>query len=143
MDGLEMNLEERLGDKDGRKNSDDETEREVRTMFECYDMRLDDKKEYISPPKLELTSQFRPRLSPLHTMDISSVCYRPVPVMAQAELTSTYSHPRLELQEMGKVNSQSYIGIKLESNCYSYFTKCCDMLRTFYLITVNTNRPKL
>jgi len=34
MDELEMNLEERLGDKDRRKNSDDETEMEVRIMLE-------------------------------------------------------------------------------------------------------------
>jgi len=100
----EMNLEERLGDKKGRKNSDDETEREVRTMFEGYNMGLNDREDDISPPKLKLASQFRPRFSPFHTMDISSVGYQPVPVMAQAELTSTYSHLRLKLPEMGKVN---------------------------------------
>jgi len=34
MDELGMNVDERLGEKDGRKNSDDETEREARTMME-------------------------------------------------------------------------------------------------------------
>jgi len=108
MDESEMNLEERFGDKDGRNNSDDETEREVRTMSEGYDMGLNERDDDISPPKLEFASQFRPRLSPLHTIDIStfsSVRYRPVPVMAQAELTSTDSHPRLKLPETGKVNN--------------------------------------
>jgi len=98
-----MNLGERLGDKDRRKNSDDETKIEARTMMEGYDMGLDEREDNISPPKLELASQFRPHLSPLHTMDISSVRYRPASVMTQAELTSTYGHPRLELPEIGKV----------------------------------------
>jgi len=66
---------------------------------------LDDIEGSISPPTLESAPTFRPRLSPtLHAMDISSVRYRPAPVMTQAELTSTYGHPRLELPEMGKVN---------------------------------------
>jgi len=105
MDESEMNLEERLGDKDRRKNSDDETEREVRTMLEGYDMDLDDREDDISPPKLELASQFRPRFSPPNTMDISRVRYRPAPVLTQAELTSTHGHHRLELPEMGKFNN--------------------------------------
>jgi len=105
MDQSEENLEDRLGDRDGKKDSDGETEREMSAMFEVYNMGLTDRKDDISPPKLELVSQFRPRHSPLpHTMDISSVRYRPVPVMAQAVLTSTYSHPRQELKENGKVN---------------------------------------
>jgi len=99
-------LEDRLGNRDGKKNSDGETEREVSAMFESYNMCLTDREDDISSPKLEFASQFRPRHSPLlsYTMVISSVHFRPVPVMAQAVLTSTYSHPRQELPEVGKVN---------------------------------------
>jgi len=68
-------------------------------------MGLDDKEDDISPPKLELASQFRPHFFLLHTMDVSSVRYWPAPVLTQAELTSNYGHPRLELPEMGKVNN--------------------------------------
>jgi len=37
-------------------------------------------------------------------MDIYSVRFRPVPALAQAEMTSTYGHPRLNWPEMAKVN---------------------------------------
>jgi len=106
MDELGMNMAERLGEKDERKNFDDETEREVRTMLEGFDIGLDNREDSISPPTLEIVPTLRPRPSPpLHTMDISSVRYRPAPCLTQAELTSTYGHPRLELPEMGKVNN--------------------------------------
>jgi len=114
MDKSEENLDDRLGgrlgDRDGKtqRDSEGETEKEVSAMCKGYNVGLTDKEYDISPPKLELASEFRRhRLSPPHpphTMDISSVRYRPVPVMAQAVLTSTYGHPRLELAEMGKVN---------------------------------------
>jgi len=105
MDRMGINVDERLGEKDGRVNSDDEIEREVRTLVEGYDVGLDNREGSISPPKLKLASQFRPRLSPpLHTMDISSVRYRPAPVLTQAELTSTYGHPRLEMPSKGRIN---------------------------------------
>jgi len=74
---------------------------------------LSDRDEERSPPQLEIASGYRPTiLSPTlfhptffpHAMDISSVRFRPVPVMAQAEMTSTYGHPWLNLPEMGKVN---------------------------------------
>jgi len=79
-------------------------------MLESYDMGLTDRKDELSPPKLELASEFRrshhsPTSHLPHTMDISSVRFRPVPVMAQAVMTFTYGHPRLELPEMGKVNN--------------------------------------
>jgi len=109
MDDLRMNVDERLNEKDRGKNSDDETEREMRTMLEGYDVGLDDREGSISPPKLELASLFHPRLSPLHTMDISSVRYRPAPVMTQAVLTSTYGHPRLEMPVEGRLNIYIYI----------------------------------
>jgi len=105
MDKPEEDLEYRLSDKDGKKDSDGEAEREVSHMFEGYNMGLTDKEDDISPPKLEFVSQFRPHHSPPPTIDISSVRYRPVPVMAQAVLTYTYSHPRQELLENGKVNT--------------------------------------
>jgi len=100
MDESEENLDDRLGvrldDRDGNawRDSEGKTEKEMSAMFEGYIVGLMDRENNISPPKLELVSEFRrPRLSPshpLHTMDISSVRYRPVPVMAQAVLTSTY-----------------------------------------------------
>jgi len=106
---LDDRLDDRFGDRDGkaRRDLDEETEKEVSAMLEDYNMGLTDKKDELSPPKLELASQFRPRHSPplSHTMDIPSVRYRPVPVMAQTVLTSTYSHPRQELKEVGKVNN--------------------------------------
>jgi len=113
MDELGIKVDERLGEKDVRKNSDDETEREARTMMEGYDIGLNDREDSISPPTLEIVPTFRPRSSPpLHTMDISSVRYRPAPVMTQAaELTSTYGHPRLELPEMGKVTIDININV--------------------------------
>jgi len=105
MDELEMNVEERIGEKDGSKKSDDEIETEVRTMLRGYDIGLDDREDSISLPTLKIFPTLRPRsFPPFHTMDISSVCYRPAPVLTQAELTSTYGHPRLELPEVGKVN---------------------------------------
>jgi len=111
MDKPGVVLDDRLGDREERKNSDGETEREVSAMLEDYNMGLTDREDDISPPKLELASQFRPRHSPPlpHTMDISSVRFRPVLVMAQAVLTSTYSHPRQELPEVGKVNIDTLI----------------------------------
>jgi len=105
MDRMGTNVYERSGEKDGRLNSDDKVERKVRTMMEGYDVGMDNREGSISPPKLELASQFHPRFSPpLHTMDISSVRYRPAPVLTQAELTSTYSHSRLEMPSEGRIN---------------------------------------
>jgi len=90
-------LEDRLGDRDGKKDSDGETEREVSAMFKGYNMGLTDREDDISPLQLELVPEFRPPPSlPHHTMDISSVRYRPVPLTAQAVLTSTHSYPRQE-----------------------------------------------
>jgi len=108
---LDDRLGVRLDDRDGKaqKYSEGETEKEVSAMFEGYNVGLTDREDDILPPKLELASEFRrPRLSPphpLHTMDISSVRYRPVPVMAQTVLTSTYGHSKLELPGKGKVNT--------------------------------------
>jgi len=98
------NVDKHLGEKDRKKDSDDDTERGVRTMLKEYDLGAEEREGSISPPELELISHIRPSLSPLRTMDISSVRYRPAPVLTQAELTSTYGHPRLELPREGKVN---------------------------------------
>jgi len=43
-------------------------------------------------------------------MDISSVRIRPVPVKAQAVITLTYGHPRLNWPAMAKVNNRTYRG---------------------------------
>jgi len=101
-----------LGDRDRNalRVLEGETEKEVSAMLGSYDMCSSDREDERSPPKLEMASEFRhihhspPFHPPPHTMDISSVRFRPVPVMAQAEMTSTYGHPRLNLPEMGKVN---------------------------------------
>jgi len=96
MDESEENLDDRLGvwlrDRDGKtqKNSEGETKKEVSAMFEGYNVGSTDKEDDMSPPILELASEFkRPRISsppthsPPHAMDISSVrCFWPVPVMA-------------------------------------------------------------
>jgi len=93
-----------------------EAEKEVCAMLEGYDLGGCDRDDERSPPKLELVSEYRhpyhspptsyPALAPapahVHpphppppppppplTMDISSVRFRPVSVMAQAEMTST------------------------------------------------------
>jgi len=73
-----------------------------------------------SPPTLEMEPLYRnvqhsPVVSrtqsphsapppPLHTMDTSNVRFRPVPVMAQAEMTSTHGHPRLNWPARARLN---------------------------------------
>jgi len=42
---------------------------------------------------------------PLHTMDTSNVRFRPVPVLAQAGMTSTHGHPWLTWPARAKFNS--------------------------------------
>jgi len=99
-----------------------ETEKEVSAMLKDYEMcgsdRVDDE---LSPPKLELVSGYRqthhspppisqpqPTLSSSHppiAMDTSNVRFRPVSVMAQAEMTSTYGHPRLNWPDRAKVKT--------------------------------------
>jgi len=102
--GKRDRLDVRLSARDGntQRGSDRETEKEVSAMLEDYNLSLTDREDERSPPKLELASEFRrslhsPPTHPPHTMDFSSVRFRPV-------MTSTYGHPRLELTEMGKVN---------------------------------------
>jgi len=102
MDEIEMNVGKQLTEREKERNSDDETEREVREMLKGYDLGTADREGSLSPPKLELICHNRLHRSPLPTMDISSVRYRPAPVWTQAELTST--HPRLELPDMGRIN---------------------------------------
>jgi len=112
-------LDVRLGDRKGRTQrvSDGETEKEVSAMLEGYDFGVSDRDEERSPPKLEIASGYKRSLPspqplshltlPPHAMDISSVRFRPVPVMAQAEMTSTHGHPRPNLPDWGKVNKSS------------------------------------
>jgi len=132
MDRMEDIDQDRMGDRLGEKYvntqrvSEAETRKELSAMLQDYELgpsdRDDDER---SPPKLELASEFRHpthRSPPLHSsppfhpsqpqlptlplaMEISSVRFRPVPVTAQAEITSTYGHPRLNWPEMAKVNN--------------------------------------
>jgi len=91
-------------------------------MLVGYDLGCSDRDKERSPPKLELVSEYRhPHHSPpashhapahAHpppplTMDISSVRLQTVSAMAQAEMTSTYGHPRLNWPEMAKANRLS------------------------------------
>jgi len=110
---------DRLGERDGKAErvSDGETEKEVSARFEGYDVGLSDRDDECSPPKLEIASGYRPSLPspqplshitlPPHAMDISSVRFRPLPVTAQAIMTSTHGHPMLNFPEWGKVNSST------------------------------------
>jgi len=54
-------LDDRLGERDGKTQrvSDGETEKEVSAMLEGYEMGLSDREYERSPPKLEITSEFR------------------------------------------------------------------------------------
>jgi len=95
-------------------------------MMRDYDFVPSEEDER-SPPKLELAHKYKeyinskatqsptirctlpspPSSSPplLHTMDISSVRFQPVPVKAQAVMTSTHGHPRLNWPDRAKVNN--------------------------------------
>jgi len=101
---------DRLGERDvnTQRVSEAEAEKEVSAMLKDYDLGGSDRDYERSPPKLELVSEYRhphhspPASQPAHhhpppphllAMDISSVRFRPVSVMAQAEMTSTYGHP--------------------------------------------------
>jgi len=89
-----------------QKVSEAETEKEVSALMQEYDLGLSDREYERSPPKLELASEYRhPLQPPPPTMDISSVRFQPVPMKAQAEMTSTYGHPRLNWPEMVQVNT--------------------------------------
>jgi len=103
MDGIEMNVDKQLMEREKERDSEDETEQEVCEMLEEYNLGTTDREGSLSHPKLELITHTRPHYSTLHTMDIPSVRYRPAPVLTQAELTSTYGHPRLELPEVGRI----------------------------------------
>jgi len=123
----------RFGDRDVNTQRVSEAENEVSAMLQEYDLGRSDRDNERSPPKLERVSEYsHPHHSPTtsyptlyaalapthvhvhpppppppplpHTMDICSVCFQPLPVMAQAEMTSTYGHPRLNWPEMAKVN---------------------------------------
>jgi len=118
---------DRLGERDARTQrvseieTEVETERKVSAMLKDYDVCGSDRDDERSPPKLELVSGYRqPHHSlpnpisqpqppypshPLFTMDTSNVRFRPVSVMAQAEMTSTYGHPRLNWPEKARVNT--------------------------------------
>jgi len=122
MDRIEDSDQDRTGDRLGeidvstQRVSEVEAEIEVSPMLQGYDLGMSDREDEHSPPKFELISEYRishpsaPTNNPPHppppplAKDISSVRFRPVLVMAQAEMTSTYGHPRLNWPEMAKVN---------------------------------------
>jgi len=116
---------DRLSEKDIREQrvseieTEVETEKEVSAMLKDYDVCGSDRDDERSPPKLELVAEYRqphhlpssisqpqstllyPSSSSSHppiAMDTSNVRFRPVSVMAQAEMTSTYGHLRLNCQ---------------------------------------------
>jgi len=110
-----------------QKVSEVEIETEMSAMIKRYDVVNSEEDDERSPPRLELTEQYRnyidskstqsptirrtlpsppsTSLPPLSTMDISSVRFRPVPVTTQAAMTSTHGHPRLTWPAVAKVNT--------------------------------------
>jgi len=98
-------------------------------MMKDYDVVNSEGEDERSPPKLELAEQYREYINskstqsptirrtlpslpsssppPRNTMDISSFRIRPVPVKAQAVMTSTYGHLRLIWPVAAKVNNLS------------------------------------
>jgi len=107
--------------------SEVETEKEMSAMMKGYDVVNSEGDDERSPPRLELAEQYRENINskstqsptihrtlpsppstsppPLSTMDISKVRFRPVPVTAQAVMTSTHGHPRLTWPALAKVNT--------------------------------------
>jgi len=106
-----------------------ETDKEMSAMMKDYEVVNSEGEGERSPPKLELSEQYKeynnskstqsptirrtlPSLPPsspppLNTMDISSVRIRPVPVRVQAVMTATHGHPRLNWPAVAKVNIDS------------------------------------
>jgi len=133
MDRVEDIERDREGDRLGEWNVNTERVAEVQTdikmsaMMRDYGVVNSEWEDERSPPKLELAHEYReyinskttqsptirrtlpspPSSSPplIHTMDISSVRIRPVPVKAQAVMTSTHGHPRLNWPAVAKVNT--------------------------------------
>jgi len=138
---------DRLGERDIRTQrvseigTEVEIEKEVSAMLKDYDVCGSDQEDERSPPKLELVSGYRqphhspPSISnpqptpssshPPIAIDTSNVRFRPVSLMAQAEMTSTYGHPRLNWPEKARVN-----------NCMTHTTICmtyCMTHATIYM----------
>jgi len=133
MDRIEDIDRDRAGDRLGERDvntqrvSEGETEKEGSSMLQDYDAGLSDREYERSPPKLALASEYNLCHSPLSrsppsplVMDISSVRFRPVPIVAQAEMTSTHGHPRLNWPEMANVNI--YIGYMVAYSLQPLFT---------------------
>jgi len=117
-----------LGDRDviTQRVSEAENWREMRVLVKEYEIVNSDGEYERSPPKLELMAEHyreyikqaslsppvcrslpTPPLTPplpISAMDISSVCFQPVPVKAQAVITSTHGHPRMIWPVRPKVN---------------------------------------
>jgi len=137
---------DRLGERDvsTQKVSEVKSDKEMSAMMRDYNVEHSEGKDERSPLKLELTEQYREYMKikstqspniprtlpsppststpPLSTVDISSVRFRPVPVRAQAVMTSTHGHTRLIWPVAAKVNNTRpiigdslYATIKLKS----------------------------
>jgi len=131
MDRLEDIERDRAGNRLGERNvstqrvSEAETDKEMSAIMQDYDVVHSEGEDERSPPKLKLAHEYRehnsktihsptlrrqlPLLQPplffiIHVMDIPTVRFQPVPLKAQAEMTSTYGHPRLHWPAMVKVN---------------------------------------
>jgi len=143
MDRVEDIERDRAGDRLGGRDvntervSEVETENQMSAMLQDYDVVPSEHGSERSPPILELAEHYREYIlnkstqfptirrtlpsppissfSPHSAMDISSVRFRPVPVMAQAAMTSTQGHPRLTWSTELKYNisTNQYVTIVL------------------------------
>jgi len=104
-----------------------DTDKEKSAMLKDYDVVHSEHEYERSPPRLELAEQYREYIlnkstqspiirrtlpsspssshPPHSTINISSVRFRPVPMTAQAVMTSTHGHPRLTWPAVAKVNN--------------------------------------
>jgi len=121
---------DRLGDRNvnAQRVSEVETENQMSAMLQDYDVVPSEHEYERSPPILELAEHYREYIlnksnqsptirrtlptppiitssHPYSAMDISSVRFRPVPVMGQAALTCNQGHPRLTWPTAQKYNN--------------------------------------
>jgi len=150
---------DRLCEKD--VNTQRVLEADVSAMLVGYNVGGSDRDDERSPPRLELISEYRqshhspttsypttyaapapthvrvhphpPPPPPPHTiMDISSVLFQPLPVMAQAEMTSTCGHLWLNWPEMAKDN------ISLKGYSYDQYCKFTLLIKIIYMLLMNS-----
>jgi len=141
MDRVEDIDRDRTGDRLGEgqiqthKVTEVETEKEVSAILKDDEVCDSEDEGERSPPKLERISEYRqshhyppsvsqpqPTLAsfstssshPLLAMETSKVRFQPVSVMAQAEMTSTYGHPRLNWPEKARQNNTRLVHTCIE-----------------------------